>query len=534
MRDLFPGHYRVEMTVVDPWSPFESQRPIADKANTIEVVLGTDEECSSYVHSLPYDAPGCLERILADRDKQSRLQAFNHLASAFEAQYLYPAFEVLLVREEQKGKHDREEDDEDSIFSFFRHLLLKSPIDLVALVAQHSQHVGQGVQKQFEDLLWKIFPDLGHLLSRFHRQGFVALDELIPIVPTIVEDTQKRAEVLSSLTEAGISVKETHQGTQAAELAEYNVALPDRLFSDNVLDSLWLYLQEIGQYPLLDAQQEHKLAVLMSEKNEAMAELQSFDTISAVRVTQLHKRIAMGENARQKLILSNLRLVVSIAKKYIGRGLDILDLIQEGNIGLLRAVDKFDPTRGNRFSTHAVWWIRQAITRAIVEQPHLIRLPEYLARERSRFLRVEKEFQQNFGREATNEELATVLEMELNKVRDLRTLFADPYSLDAPVGDDEGTRLGDLIFQEGSDPADIFVKQTFPEMLEQFLNKELHDRERRILKLRFGFGDGIEHTLEEVGQEERVTRERIRQIEARSLKILRQSNQVMEYADYLI
>ncbi len=530
--DLPPGLYRVEMAVIDPWSSFEPQRPMGDEANAVEVVLGTDEEWSSYLCCLPYSAASCLEKTLAAQNKPSRLQALDALESLFEAQYIYPTFETLLILEERKSKITGEGDD-GQIFSFFRSLLLKSPIDLFTLVAQHSQHLGQAAQRLSEELLWKLSPDLGHLLSRLHQQGFVTPDELTLIVPTIADATQKQAELFSSLTEAGVLVKETRERTQTEDSEEYNIALPDQFFSDNILDSLRLYLLEIGQYPLLDAQQEHKLALLISDKTEALAELRRFDTVSDVRVTLLRERIARGENARQKLIVSNLRLVVSVAKKYIGRGLDILDLIQEGNIGLLHAVDKFDATRGNKFSTYAVWWIRQAVSRAIALQSRLIRLPVHITEEMNRFSRAEKDFLQHLGREATDEELATALELTVDKVREIRTLSVAPYSLDAPVGDNEDSRLRDIIFQEGSDPEEIFIKQTFPEMLEQFVSKELRDRERRVLWLRYGFEDGTEHTLEEIGQEYHVTRERIRQIEERSLKKLRLSNQVMDYADYL-
>jgi RNA polymerase primary sigma factor len=370
---------------------------------------------------------------------------------------------------EQEGA-PQEEDRQYEIFSLLQRFLIQSPIDLLTVVVKHSLPLEDEARKQFEELLWHLSPDLEPLLRQIHQYGTIPLDDLTHMVPKIVRDKDARAEVFSLLSDTGIRIDETiGRMKRISDTTELYTDLPVWLISNHELDSLQLYLREISQYTLLDAVDEDRLAKSISEGKTAAEELKRLDIANMVRITILHDRIDKSKCARQTLILSNLRLVVSVAKKYIGRDLDLLDLIQEGNIGLLRAVDKFDVTRGYKFSTYATWWIRQAISRAITEQSRLIRLPVYLVGEYHRLERIKRDFIQTFGREPTDGELAGMLEISVDKARDLQMLRSDHLSLDEPIGDDDSSTFGDLIMQEGSDPSEIFTKQTFPEMVEQFL-----------------------------------------------------------------
>ncbi len=532
--ELPPGLYRAEIAIVDPWSSQEAQRPAANALNTIDAVLGTTEECCRYVRHLANDVLGCLEQILAAQNTQSRLQTLERLITQFQIQHIRPSFEVLLVLTEQEDDL-QEKDRQYEIFSLFQRLLLQSPIDLLVVVAKHSLPLEEEARKRFEDLLWQLSPGLEPLLRQIHQYGTIPLDDLTHIVPKISRDRNARAEVFSLLTDTGILIDETVGRTKrTSDITELYAELPDWLINDHELDSLRLYLREISQHLLLDATGEERLAMSISEGKTAAEELKGLDVSSQVRITILQSRIDNGRCAREELILSNLRLVVSVAKKYIGRGLDLLDLIQEGNIGLLRAIDKFDATRGYKFSTYAMWWIRQAMRRAITDQPRLIRLPTYMVENYYRLERLKKDFIQTFGREPTDEELAGIMEIAVDKVRELQTLRSDLLSLDMPIGDDDDSTFGDLIVQEGSDVSEIVIKQTFPEIFEEFLRESaIRERERRVLELRFGIGDDIERTLESVGQELGVTRERIRQIEERALRKLRQPSLLMPLLDFL-
>jgi RNA polymerase primary sigma factor len=441
---LSPGLYRVEMILVDPWSSRESRRPVGNTFNTIDAMLGTAEEISFYVECLPYNtALGSLERLLTAQDTQSRLQALRSLDTQFEVKHIQPALETFLVMEERTRELKAEDNHE--VFSLFQALLLRSPIDLLALAAKCSLPHRYEVRMRFEELLWRVSPNLGRLLHQVHQHDSILLEELISLAPGIAQDTRRRTEVLSILTDAGIRVKGTRERGKETELDEFHTGLPDWLFSEHLLDSLRLYLQEIAQYPLLTIEQEQRFALQISVGEAAVLEQErlgaSNEVALEVRRAILRDHIAEGKNAREKLTICNLRLVVSIAKKYIGQGLDLLDLIQEGNVGLLRAVDRFDVTRGSRFSTYATWWIRQAIGRAIVEQSRLIRMPVYLVEDVNRLRRTEADCIQKLGRDPTDDELAEALGMLVDKVRKLRTLSSHPLSLDEPVGDDDDSTL---------------------------------------------------------------------------------------------
>jgi RNA polymerase primary sigma factor len=304
----------------------------------------------------------------------------------------------------------------------------------------------------------------------------------------------------------------------------------------NTKDSVWMYLREIGRMPLLTFEEEVMIAKLMEEGLKAETALLDSGVYSKKEIAlvqtgdyssrkpeygESERKVRKGEDARNRLIQSNLRLVVSIAKKHTGKGLNFLDLIQEGNIGLMRATEKFDYTKGYKFSTYATWWIRQAITRAISDQSRTIRLPVHIGETINRLSRESRRLQQELGREPTPEELAEAMQLPVDKVKRVQEISKQPVSLEAPVGDEGDTLLGDFIEDASATaPMDAASYQMLREQIDSVLSN-LNDRERKIIRLRFGLDDGRYRTLEEVGQVFGITRERIRQIEAKVLRKLR-------------
>ena len=298
-------------------------------------------------------------------------------------------------------------------------------------------------------------------------------------------------------------------------------------------DLVRIYLREIGRVPLLTAEDEVELAKTIEAGLFAEEKLTGgFPLLGAVH-GDLELLVGEGVRAKQRLIEANLRLVVSIAKRYIGRGLVFLDLIQEGNLGLIRAVEKFDYTRGYKFSTYATWWIRQAITRAIADQARTIRVPVHMVETINKLARVQRQLHQELGREPTVEELGEKLGMLPERVREIQRISQEPVSLEAPVGDEDDSLLGDFVEDPGAiAPADAAARALLTEAVEEAL-EQLSERERRVVRLRFGLDDGQLHTLEEVGKEFGVTRERIRQIESKTLAKLRHPTRSQRLRDYL-
>src|SRR5712691_737824 len=287
-------------------------------------------------------------------------------------------------------------------------------------------------------------------------------------------------------------------------------------------DPVRMYLREIGRVPLLSAEEEVKLAQRMERGK-----------VERLKPSPNRRLIDDGEEAQRRLTEANLRLVVSVAKKYIGRGMSLLDLIQEGNIGLIRAVEKFDYTKGYKFSTYATWWIRQAITRAIADQARTIRIPVHMVETINRLIRISRRLLQDLGREPTSEEIAEQMEISPEKVREIIKVSQEPVSLETPVGEEDDSHLGDFIEDHTAlAPADAASHQLLKEQVEDVL-ESLTERERKVLQLRFGLDDGRSRTLEEVGKEFHVTRERIRQIEAKALRKLRHPSRSRKLKDYL-
>ena len=302
-------------------------------------------------------------------------------------------------------------------------------------------------------------------------------------------------------------------------------------------DPVRMYLKEIGKVDLLTAAEEVDLAMKIEAGTEATEKLEAHERgeleLSRVELRRLNRVEQVGLEAKQSLISANLRLVVSIAKRYVGRGMLFLDLIQEGNLGLIRAVEKFDYTKGFKFSTYATWWIRQAITRAIADQARTIRIPVHMVETIIKLVRVQRQLLQDLGRDPTPEEIGEEMGMSAERIREIQKISQEPVSLETPIGEEEDSQLGDFIEDsQAVAPPEAASDSMLREQLEQVLDG-LADRERKVIKLRFGLEDGHPRTLEEVGREFGVTRERIRQIESKTLAKLRHPSRSGKLKDYM-
>ena len=325
---------------------------------------------------------------------------------------------------------------------------------------------------------------------------------------------------------------------EIAEIEEEELVDPNTLVdSFNTDDPVRMYLKEIGKVPLLTADEEVELATDMTAGHLAKERLEEAEangeTLSQEELAKLRADIKRGEAAKKALAEANLRLVVSIAKRYVGRGMLFLDLIQEGNLGLIKAVEKFDYTKGYKFSTYATWWIRQAITRAIADQARTIRIPVHMVETINKVIRVSRQLLQELGHDPSPEEISEEMGMPVDKVREILKIAQEPVSLETPIGEEEDSHLGDFIPDEGaSEPSEAASFTLLKEQLVDVLST-LTPREEKVLKLRFGIEDGRTRTLEEVGKEFNVTRERIRQIEAKALRKLRHPSRSKKLKDFL-
>ena len=349
-------------------------------------------------------------------------------------------------------------------------------------------------------------------------------DELLEGIP------QEELKAAAEITVPRVSSK-----TKTARTRKYN--------SDNSVamltgDPVRMYLKEIGKVSLLTAAEEVDLAMKIEAGVEAMAQLDASEEEGGVPLERRERRRLsrieqVGLDAKQQLIEANLRLVVSIAKRYVGRGMLLLDLIQEGNLGLIRAVEKFDYTKGFKFSTYATWWIRQAITRAIADQARTIRIPVHMVETINKLVRIQRQLLQSLGREPTPEEIAEEMGLTPERVREIQKISQEPVSLETPIGEEEDSQLGDFIEDDAAVvPPDAASFSMLQEQLAKTL-EGLAERERKVITLRFGLEDGHPRTLEEVGREFGVTRERIRQIESKTLAKLRHPSRSQKLKDYL-
>jgi RNA polymerase primary sigma factor len=362
--------------------------------------------------------------------------------------------------------------------------------------------------------------------ARCRQRGFIMVGEIQQELEEISAPPDSFEQVTLEFIEAGMDVRE-----------ESEDALSDTAMSSDELvhvsDPVRMYLQEIGRYPLLTTQQEVELSMQVEAGVKAEERLDSDAEYTVAERVILERQARLADRARKRVVESNLRLVVSIAKKYVGRGMGLLDLIQEGNLGLIRAVEKFDYRKGFKFSTYATWWIRQAVTRALADQARTIRVPVHMVETINKLALVQRMLHQDLGREPTISEIASELDIASDKVTELRRIAQDPLSLETPLGDQDDATIGDIVPDLG---ADVPVEEAAFRLLQEYLSlalEALNTREREVLIMRFGLDDGRVRTLEEVGNHFEVTRERIRQIENKALAKLRQPARAKQLDGYL-
>ncbi len=386
------------------------------------------------------------------------------------------------------------------------------------------------------------------LFARGKKRGRLDSSEMMDVLDEIELDSEQMEKIYDSLEALSIEIGSEEDILpempddmdppidEIAEIEEEELVDPNTLVDSFAIDDpVRMHLKEIGKVPLLSPEEEIALAQKMSDGNLAQEQVDSLGgaELSEQDLARLKAIIKEGEKAKQKLAEANLRLVVSIAKRYVGRGMLFLDLIQEGNLGLIKAVEKFDYTKGYKFSTYATWWIRQAITRAIADQARTIRIPVHMVETINKVIRVSRQLLQELGHDPSPEEISAEMSMPVDKVREILKIAQEPVSLETPIGEEEDSHLGDFIPDEGaSEPSEAASFTLLKEQLVDVLST-LTPREEKVLKLRFGIEDGRTRTLEEVGKEFNVTRERIRQIEAKALRKLRHPSRSKKLKDFL-
>jgi RNA polymerase primary sigma factor len=370
---------------------------------------------------------------------------------------------------------------------------------------------------------------LESLLEKAGLQGYLTTDDLIEAYPDAAQDIDRLRVLLSALRRRGVDILDTDE--QDASRAPAADSSTDEFYASD--DPVGLYLKEMARVPLLTVEEELELAIRIENARTARKRLEARDAQTAEKRRRIEPILQVGMEAREKLIKANTRLVVSIAKRFIGHGIPFLDLVQEGNLGLMKAVEKFDHHRGFRFSTYATWWIRQSISRAIADQGRTIRVPVHMVDRIRQLYKAQRELEQRLGRQPTIEEIASILGLSVRKVQWILKISWQPLSLESPVGEDDDAELGQFI-EDDTNPTPI--QSAYQSMLRDKMSKvldALSPRESQVLRWRFGLYDGHEYTLEEVGQKFGLTRERIRQIEGKALRQLRHPRKARELEEYL-
>ena len=373
--------------------------------------------------------------------------------------------------------------------------------------------------------------EVKELVARGKAAGFLSSEDIGAALLAAELPPESTDIVLRLISDEGIEIVDAADDDLDDEPVP--VRVDEEAAKSPTSDPVRMYLKEIGRVPLLTAEEEVDLAKRVEAGLFASEKLTTQADLSPLLYRDLELIERDGQFAKKKLIEANLRLVVSIAKRYVGRGMLFLDLIQEGNLGLIRAVEKFDYTKGYKFSTYATWWIRQAITRAIADQARTIRIPVHMVETINKLVRIQRQLLQDLGREPTPEEIAKEMDLTPDRVREIQKVSQEPVSLETPIGEEEDSNLGDFI--EDSDaivPIDAASFILLQEQLDSVLHS-LSEREKKVIQLRFGLTDGHPRTLEEVGKEFGVTRERIRQIESKTLSKLRHPSRSQKLRDYL-
>ncbi len=385
------------------------------------------------------------------------------------------------------------------------------------------------------------FDEIRDLAEMGKEKGFLTTDEILERLKVVELTPDQIDSVFVRLSDMGIEITDEVVDEIKDEIDITGDKIAEKLIGEDIdlsvqaatNDPVRMYLKEIGKVPLLTAEEEVELAKKIEAREKALEKLNSGQNLSEKEIERLRKIEAEGLEAKKKLVEANLRLVVSIAKRYVGRGMLFLDLIQEGNLGLIRAVEKFDYSKGYKFSTYATWWIRQAITRAIADQARTIRIPVHMVETINKLVRVQRQLLQDLGREPTPEEIAEEMEISPEKVREILKVSQEPVSLETPIGEEEDSHLGDFIEDRTVEvPGEAAATKLLREQLEEVLD-DLSTREKRVIQLRFGLLDGQPRTLEEVGRVFGVTRERIRQIESKTLAKLRHPCRSGKLRDYI-
>ncbi|RJP48094.1 MAG: sigma-70 family RNA polymerase sigma factor [Anaerolineaceae bacterium] len=372
------------------------------------------------------------------------------------------------------------------------------------------------------------------LLDKAGMQGYLSTNDLIEMFPDAARDSDRLRVLLSAMRRRGVDIFDPDE-QDASRDPEADPASDEPLHTDRYFasdDPVGLYLKEMARVPLLSMEEELELAIRIERARNASKRPQDRSADAMEYRRRIEAILADGMEAREMLIKANTRLVVSIAKRFIGHGIPFLDMIQEGNLGLMKAVEKYDPHRGFRFSTYATWWIKQSITRAIADQARTIRVPVHMTERIRQLYKTQRELEQTLGRQPTIEEIAAALNLPVHKVQWILKVSWQPLSLESPVGDDDEAELGHFIEDDSNlTPVQNAYQSMLKDKMAQVLG-DLSPRESQVLRWRFGLYDGHEYTLEEVGQKFGLTRERIRQIEGKALRHLRHPRRVRELEEY--